>query len=69
MAASRKSSWNKARIHYKRMCLPLDYLDLTHTDRLIASPETKITNEDKGRNSAIKTAVGRTVMWVEDFQI
>jgi len=22
------------------MCLPLDYLDLTHTDTIIASPET-----------------------------
>jgi len=35
-----KSSWNKARIRYNRLCLPLDYLNLTHTDGQISSPET-----------------------------
>jgi len=29
------------------MCLSLDYFDLTHTDKLIASPETYVTNDDK----------------------
>jgi len=37
--ANRNASWNKARIHYKRLHLLLDYLDLTHTDKM-AYPET-----------------------------
>jgi len=40
MTANRKASWNKARICYK-CCAFRRYLDLTHADEQMASPETQ----------------------------
>jgi len=39
LAASRKANRNKAS-SLQTLCPPQDYLDLTHTDELVASPQT-----------------------------
>jgi len=65
----RPTGWylEQSKIPLQTLCLPLDYLDLTHTDGETPWNIT-LTNDDKGGNPATTTAVHRTVMWGGDIQ-